>query len=116
MGRKYEFQKKIKDIEVLEIDDSELIDEGIVEVGSDDEGAELVGVDGDVIDEEIIELEVEDVEEDAVEFLREFISDLMNEMIRSLEGASFTDQFMQPSETSVLQSFLRNGGSKSQTR
>ena len=41
MGRKYGFQKKNKDIEILEIDDSELIDEGIVEVGSGDKGAEL---------------------------------------------------------------------------
>ena len=60
-------------------------------------------------------MEVDDGEEDAVGFLRRVISDLMNEMIRSLEGASFIDQFMQPSETSVLESFLRNGGSKSQT-
>ena len=74
MGRKYGFQKKNKDIEILEIDDSELIDEGIVEVGSDDEGAELVG---DETDEEIIELEVNDGEEDAVGFLRGVISDLM---------------------------------------
>ena len=42
-GRKFGFQKKSKDIEILEVvDNSEFIHDGVVEVGSD--GAELVGV------------------------------------------------------------------------
>ena len=60
-------------------------------------------------------MKAKDGEEDSIEFLRGVISDLMNEMIRSLERASFMDQFMQPREATVLQSFLRNGGSRSQS-
>jgi hypothetical protein len=124
-GRQSGFQKKISIelrndsiIEFVEIADTQVVD--VIDVvssdvdSSDDGIAELVGFEGDDLEEDAIVLEIEDGEEDPLIFFNGIISDVMNAMICKLEGSTFISHFKQPAETAVLQSFLRNGGSKSQ--
>ena len=108
------FQKKCAAVEDTEIADTEVVDVIVVD-SSDDDIAELIGFEGDDPEEEdVIFLEIEDGEEDALTLFNGIISDVMNAMICKLEGSTFISHFKQPVETAVLQSFLRNGGSKSQ--